>query len=313
MLSSARFQRSLRVKYPNDGALSAETCGQGTTACLTLGDSPQAMAKQQQQPFLEANKVTWLTLYGMGLMAVIFITFCVSSFFPLKEKVAVIENTVNRIDNTVQGINANLKQAKADAQHKDEELRASITEDTLPSLLKNTTEGNPEELKKSLPRAQHYIAIAKEKKLPVDTKTIKDRGVRLLNARKECKDYDCNQQAWQTVSKLASLKTVASANSRPLSQAIEESKAKGILFEGGQCTLGFDTREGSVFKDCTVIYKGGRVDLEKVYFINCDFDVEQSDAGEQFLMAIFNSNGALINFDYPRKKHLGIPGRDGSS
>ncbi|HLL73060.1 MAG TPA: hypothetical protein VK363_16590 [Pyrinomonadaceae bacterium] len=261
--------------------------------------------------FIDANKMTYLILSGMGAMALAFIIFCANWFFPLKEKVAVIETKIDNINITLGTINSKLAKAEAETKQAQEEVRASVNEDTLPALLKNTTEGKPEELKEKLPRARRYIAIAKENNLPSDPKVIRSRGLNLLKERKQLEDTALQQQVMLTASDIASFLTSLYA---PLQQAvIEASKDKSIYFEGGTHTLRFNTPEGAVYKDTTVIYEGGRLDLSKVRFVNVKFEVPQNDQGVAFLQAVFNSGGQPINYHFPPLKPFTQQGKDDGS
>jgi hypothetical protein len=51
-----------------------------------------------------------------------------------------------------------------------------------------------------------------------------------------------------------------------------------------------------MFEDCRIFYKGGSVNLENVYFINCTFHIERRPNGEEFAQALLKS-GQSVNFN----------------
>src|ERR1051325_1489376 len=280
MLSFLGLTRRCNPVFPN-----IRTRGQSNPACLTFKISYSAMA--QKQAFIEANKVTLFILCGMGSMILGFALFFANWFSPLDKRVAVIEEHLRSIDNSLQKLTSNSNNAQSNsAQVARNALKDAVDQTTLPLLLDRTTKVNPDELTRTLPRAQEYITIAEEKRIPPDPTKVRATGLRLLNHRKKYKDPDLEQKSWQTVSKLASYLTLVHETTHPLPQSlIEEHKA-----------------QDTYFNKCTVIYKEGTViNLENAHFIDCDFEVDMGDAGDGFFRAIFNSSGLAVKFEYPPK------------
>lgn len=304
MISFARFKGSPPVESFIHGDFSAKTRRQSFPACLT--HEGKDMPKESLS--VDSKKFAWWVLTGMGGMVTVFGIFCLAFFFPLDKKVAVIENQVNEIKVEVTGINNRLDQMRGAVKESQEELQASINEGTLPLLLNGTTKGRPEQLRKSLPRAQRYLSIAREKRVPANPNVIKSEGLNLLKERKELPDDVLKQQAWQTATAAAEfLTTLRSVPER----IIEEAKAKGIYFEGGKYTLSVHTPKGAVYKDAEITIVGNQLDLSNVYFIDIKkFDLSQSDINEQFLTALFNSGVPAINFEFPRREALPQPKED---
>jgi hypothetical protein len=60
--------------------------------------------------------------------------------------------------------------------------------------------------------------------------------------------------------------------------------------KGAEISLdGYHVRN-SIVKDAHIVYNGGPLILENVYFVNCVFDVKHTDTGSQFTQAIITSS-----------------------
>jgi hypothetical protein len=67
-----------------------------------------------------------------------------------------------------------------------------------------------------------------------------------------------------------------------------------LLITGGSADVDNLHLRNIIFKQVKIIYKGGKVDFEKVWFGNCTFDVVGGPAGENFSRAILSSLGVSL-------------------
>jgi hypothetical protein len=74
-----------------------------------------------------------------------------------------------------------------------------------------------------------------------------------------------------------------------------QNQAKGNAFimvdRGGQVIDGYQLKN-VVFRNVHIVYKGGPLVLENVYFVNCQFDVDRQANGEQFAGVLIHSEAA---------------------
>jgi hypothetical protein len=77
-----------------------------------------------------------------------------------------------------------------------------------------------------------------------------------------------------------------------IGQDLNENQADGnaaiLLVGGGQVLDGLQLKN-VVFTGVHVVYKGGPLRMENVYFVNCRFDVEPESNGQQFAKSVLQS------------------------
>jgi hypothetical protein len=65
-----------------------------------------------------------------------------------------------------------------------------------------------------------------------------------------------------------------------------------VLIKNAQVLLDGNFMKNVVIQDSRIVYRGGPMELENVYFVNCTFDVIDDTRGQQFAKAMFCPNPA---------------------
>jgi len=71
---------------------------------------------------------------------------------------------------------------------------------------------------------------------------------------------------------------------------VGETGAAIVVVEGADLTIDSMLIKNIVFRNSTIRYHGGPIQMENVYFVNCDFEVSQDQASRKFALAVLQSS-----------------------
>lgn len=236
---------------------------------------------QPRQAFIELNTLTKTLIGLMAGGALVFITFFLGWFLPLRDEVRDVKNDVGHIKEDVKEIKGSIGQ-----------FNAAINEKTVPSLVRGLTSAPTDKLEANLPATQTIINIAKQNKVPASPQQIRDMAEPLLTNKSD--NPALKKKVWNTVSQIASFKTVV--NQQIPASLIETAKAQNKYFNCGGDAIELNDGDytNAVFENCRIVYKYGSLKLRNVGFINCTFDIDQ-ELGEEVLAELLKVDEPIIS------------------
>jgi hypothetical protein len=144
---------------------------------------------------------------------------------------------------------------------------------------------------KSLPVAQELLVRARNQGTVLSYKDIRKLArLALPLLDKKYKDPKVYNEAWNTVSELASYKSFVDGRFSP-PPAFTNDCTSGVVDMGGIAL------ENKVFVDCNLHYQGGDIILKNVRFINATFDLVDERDSRIFLARFLLSDKAAFSLD----------------
>lgn len=228
------------------------------------------------------------------------------------DRVRTVLNEPNGVSQTLHAIQETVNETKAKL-----DTLAPFIHDLILHQFENASKLPVKALNEQLPAVQHLIAVAQDQKIVIDPLLVRTLGQNLLQ----------EPSSWQTSNQLISYYSTLKAFPLPKSAfvvfkapdknqecIVSNDTSQGIHVNGfwfENCTQHLDPILGPdavrrdliwwnlVFENVRVIYSGGPIKLDGVYFVNCTFELHPGKSSKQLAETLLASSPGPIHFDFP--------------
>jgi hypothetical protein len=171
-----------------------------------------------------------------------------------------------------------------------------VSPSNLRGALKLPETSDPSKQANALLVTQELLEHAQRRRAPLSNQDFKDLALPLIS--KHYENFEVRKQAWETAKRYATLKSIINEKRFGVPKPPKATQDKQNYFKGVHINLGErDLWKDTVFVNCQIDidYARAKLNLENVYFINCDFEpMKETEAGKRFFEALFMSTGPTV-------------------
>jgi hypothetical protein len=258
-------------------------------------------ARPSSQIFTKAKVLSTVIVLLIGVVAFL-VTRYIDSYIPTKIKTEVADqfqaqvksqiaeevrnNVTSQIQITREALQTNLTKDTDAITKRIDGLFEILAEKPLGPALRHGTKRNHAGLIKTLPATRDLLAHAKSKAISEPTKAVllggSDFRELAENLLRSFNDADISRESWETALELASYKTVANG--------IEYGIPTSATTYDQTVSLNDRELNDEVIINSVVILGQCATRLRNVTFVNCRFEIERGQNGEQFLRTLLTSD-----------------------
>jgi hypothetical protein len=263
-------------------------------ASSTVPGQPASVS--QRIAVLEQTAITWRQLWtslGVFTAVVLFISgVFYKSLIPNLIAVGIsdskpLNGRFDKVEGDLHGLSGKIDKLQLT-------VSATLHPKIIAAAIKDVTSGDKVSLTKTLPSARTLLQVARQNKVPIAQKDLKDISRPLFDEYKSA-GATLKHELWLTLIEFASTKTATDSILYPISEGeIEKQKAANNYFEGIEIDLSSkETWKDSIFKNCKIKVSASdkNLILENVRFVDDEFlSLAEHDTSRKLFQTIIEND-----------------------